>query len=273
MLWCNSSDLWIDTNAQVCEVVMRWAVPDYLLVLLSPHGAIYGCELSIIWNNLGQEALLLQRDRTMLRVCLQLATTVKCLGAVFLLASAFSVCTIKFCTVFFGILVDAICNKKDARSLVAVVFPIKRRFCFVLSKLSTTFNNRTIIDPKSIYWLKLATFVPVRELLSKDCHIVWHAKRESRGCTMTETFWRHVYLFWHNIRTCQRAGRRHYFCMSYRFWDIQRQRMAWHWNWSRVRLRHCKWRSVIDINYKTSYWSAIVSVAVCCTIFKLFDVE
>ena len=60
--------------------------------------------------------------------------------------------------------------------------PIKRRFCFVLSKLSTTFNNRTIIDPKSIYWLKLATFVPVRELLSKYCHIVWHAKRESREC-------------------------------------------------------------------------------------------
>jgi len=25
--------------------------------------------------------------------------------------------------------------------------------------------------------------------------------------------------------------------------------------------------------YTTFYWSAIVSIAVCCTIFKLFDVE
>jgi len=28
-----------------------------------------------------------------------------------------------------------------------------------------------------------------------------------------------------------------------------------------------------DISYKTFYWSAIVSIAVCCTIFKLFEVE
>jgi len=28
-----------------------------------------------------------------------------------------------------------------------------------------------------------------------------------------------------------------------------------------------------DRSYTTSYWSAIVSIAVCCTIFKLFDVE
>ena len=28
-----------------------------------------------------------------------------------------------------------------------------------------------------------------------------------------------------------------------------------------------------DRSYKTFYWSAIVSIAVCCTIFKLFDVE
>jgi len=28
-----------------------------------------------------------------------------------------------------------------------------------------------------------------------------------------------------------------------------------------------------DRPYTTSYWSAIVSIAVCCTIFKLFDVE
>ena len=28
-----------------------------------------------------------------------------------------------------------------------------------------------------------------------------------------------------------------------------------------------------DRSYTTFYWSAIVSIAVCCTIFKLFDVE
>ena len=28
-----------------------------------------------------------------------------------------------------------------------------------------------------------------------------------------------------------------------------------------------------DRLYPTFYWSAIVSIAVCCTIFKLFDVE
>jgi len=28
-----------------------------------------------------------------------------------------------------------------------------------------------------------------------------------------------------------------------------------------------------DRSYTTFYWSAIVCIAVCCTIFKLFDVE
>ena len=28
-----------------------------------------------------------------------------------------------------------------------------------------------------------------------------------------------------------------------------------------------------DRSYTTFYWSAIVSIPVCCTIFKLFDVE
>jgi len=28
-----------------------------------------------------------------------------------------------------------------------------------------------------------------------------------------------------------------------------------------------------DRSYTTFYWSAILSIAVCCTIFKLFDVE
>jgi len=28
-----------------------------------------------------------------------------------------------------------------------------------------------------------------------------------------------------------------------------------------------------DRSYTTFYWSAMVNIAVCCTIFKLFDVE
>ena len=28
-----------------------------------------------------------------------------------------------------------------------------------------------------------------------------------------------------------------------------------------------------DRSYMTFYWSAIVNIAVCCTVFKLFDVE
>ena len=35
------------------------------------------------------------------------------------------------------------------------------------------------------------------------------------------------------------------FCMSYRFWDIQCQRMAWPWNWG-VLQSHWKWRRSID---------------------------
>ena len=39
----------------------------------------------------------------------------------------------------------------------------------------------------------------------------------------------------------------------------------------------CRSRSLkiapFDRSYTTFYWSAIVSIAVCCTIFKLFDVE
>jgi len=31
--------------------------------------------------------------------------------------------------------------------------------------------------------------------------------------------------------------------------------------------------ALFDRSHTTFYWSAIVSIAVCCTIFKLFDVE
>jgi len=41
----------------------------------------------------------------------------------------------------------------------------------------------------------------------------------------------------------------------------------------RVFQGHWKWRYSIDHNYTTFYWSAIVTIAVCCAIFKLFDVK
>jgi len=41
---------------------------------------------------------------------------------------------------------------------------------------------------------------------------------------------------------------------------------------SRGRSRPLK-MAPFDRSYTIFYWSAIVSIAVCCTIFKLFDVE
>ena len=40
----------------------------------------------------------------------------------------------------------------------------------------------------------------------------------------------------------------------------------------RCRLRSLK-IAPFDRSYTTLYWSAIVSIAVCCTVFNLFDVE
>ena len=53
-----------------------------------------------------------------------------------------------------------------------------------------------------------------------------------------------------------------------RLWDIHRQRMLWPWNWVRGRSMSLK-MAPFDRSYTTFYWSAIV----CCTIFKLFDVQ
>jgi len=63
-----------------------------------------------------------------------------------------------------------------------------------------------------------------------------------------------------------------YVCISYRFWDIQRQRMAWPWYWGRGGSRSLK-MAPFDRSHTTFYWSAIVSTAVCGTVLKLFDVE
>ena len=58
-----------------------------------------------------------------------------------------------------------------------------------------------------------------------------------------------------------------YVCMSYSFWDTQRQRMAWLWNWGyRGRSRSLK-MAPFDRSYTTFYRLAIVSIALCCTIF------
>ena len=38
--------------------------------------------------------------------------------------------------------------------------------------------------------------------------------------------------------------------------------------------RSRSWKmALFDRSHTTFYWSAIVSIAVCCTIFQLFDVE
>jgi len=47
---------------------------------------------------------------------------------------------------------------------------------------------------------------------------------------------------------------------------------AWPWNRGRSRSRLLK-LAPFDRSYTTFYWLAIVSIAVCCAIFKLFDVE
>ena len=36
---------------------------------------------------------------------------------------------------------------------------------------------------------------------------------------------------------------------------------------------HWKWRRVCDRSYSTSYWYAVVNVALSCTVFELFDLE
>ena len=48
--------------------------------------------------------------------------------------------------------------------------------------------------------------------------------------------------------------------------------MTWHWNRGRGRSRSLKMAS-FDGSYTAFYWSAIVSMALCCTIFELFDFE
>ena len=61
-------------------------------------------------------------------------------------------------------------------------------------------------------------------------------------------------------------------CMLYRFWDIQRQKTAWPWNWGMGHSRSLK-MAPFDRSYTTFYWTAIASIAVYCNIFNLFDVE
>jgi len=64
----------------------------------------------------------------------------------------------------------------------------------------------------------------------------------------------------------------HYVDMSYRLWDIQRQKWRNLKTGGRGRSRSLK-MAPFDRSYTTFYWSAIVSIALCCTIFRLFDVE
>jgi len=56
------------------------------------------------------------------------------------------------------------------------------------------------------------------------------------------------------------------------FGDILCQRMIWPWNLGLGGLRSLK-MAHIDRPYMTFYWSAIVTIALSCTVFELFDVE
>jgi len=56
------------------------------------------------------------------------------------------------------------------------------------------------------------------------------------------------------------------------FGDIQRQRMIWPWNLGLGHSRSLK-MTRFDRPCMTFYWSAIVTIALSCTVFELFDVE
>ena len=59
-------------------------------------------------------------------------------------------------------------------------------------------------------------------------------------------------------------------CMSYRFWDTQRQRMAWPGTWGRRRSRSLK-IALFNRPYTSFYWSVSVIVnrpiVLSCTVF------
>jgi len=57
-----------------------------------------------------------------------------------------------------------------------------------------------------------------------------------------------------------------------RLWDIQCQKMSWPWKQVRSRSSSLK-MAPFDRAYASFYWSAIVDIALSCTIFELFDVE
>ena len=65
-----------------------------------------------------------------------------------------------------------------------------------------------------------------------------------------------------------------YVCMSYRFWDIQHKKRGDVETGGRGRSRSLK-TAPFNRSYRpmTFYWSAIVSITVRCTMFKLFDAE
>jgi len=60
--------------------------------------------------------------------------------------------------------------------------------------------------------------------------------------------------------------------VSYRFWDIQRQKWRDLETGGTGRLRSLK-TAPFDRSYTTFYWSAIVNRALSCTVFELFDFE
>ena len=60
-----------------------------------------------------------------------------------------------------------------------------------------------------------------------------------------------------------------YVCISYHFWDIHCQIMAWPWNLCSRSLK----MAPFDRSHTTFYWSTIVIIALSATVSELFDVE
>jgi len=125
------------------------------------------------------------------------------------------------------------------------------KYSFVISVTLTGFQNKKLSCPRET----ARRFVSLNSLLNHSRS--FEMTLLSRACVSLA-----LVFHWN------------YVSMSHRFRDIQCQKTGWTWKWGRGRSRSLKTMPfAFDRSYTTFYWSAIVSIAVCCTIFKLFDVK